>query len=148
MKKILMILGIIIAICVTSAVTMAFAPKKNLKPSDYSIGITYEQAVKDKKPFIALFYADWCSYCIRFMPKYKLISDIYKDKYNFVMINVENPKYQKLVEDYSISGFPSIFIIDKQIDNRIPLYNGIYDDLGKLRGELDRYLKIRSMIKK
>ncbi len=147
-KKILVITAIIIAIGVTSAITMAFSPRKNLKPSDYGIGITYEQAIKAKKPFIALFYTDWCSYCIRFMPKYKMISEIYKDKYNFVMINVEEPKYKKVVEEYSISGFPSIFIVDKEFDNRISLYNGVYDDLGKMRQEFDRYLRIRSMIKK
>lgn len=148
MKKNLIIFGIIIAVGITSAITMAFSPRKNLKPSDYGIGITYQQAVQAKKPFIALFYTDWCSYCVRFMPKYKLISDIYKGEYNFVMINADNPASQKLVEEYSISGFPSIFIIDKQIDNRVPIYNGTYDDMSKMRQEFDRYLRIRSMIKK
>lgn len=145
-KKILITLTILFVIAVTSAITMAFTPKKNLKPSDYTIGVSYEQAIKDKKPFIALFYTDWCGYCIRFMPKYKTINDIYKGRYNFVMINVENPKYEKVVEDYMIGGFPTIYIIDPSIDNRILLSNTIYDDLIKLRGEFDRYLRIRAMI--
>lgn len=147
-KKILITIAIITAIFVASAVTMALSPKKNLAPSDYNIGVTYDTAIKDKekKPIIALFYANWCSYCIRFMPKYKMIADIYNGKYNFVMINVEDPQYEKLVKDYSINGFPSIFIIDPALDNRISLYNGVYDDLGKIRCELDRYLRIRSMI--
>ena len=148
-KKTIILLSIIaiVAVFVTSAITLAMSPRKDLKPSDYNIGTTYELAVVDKKPMITLFYTNWCTYCMRFMPKYKMIADIYKDKYNFVMIDVENPKYKKLVKDYSISGFPTIYIIDPSIDNRISINNGIYDDLSKLRGEFDRYLRIKAMIK-
>lgn len=130
-----------------TSVVWAFAPKANLKPSEYHIGTTYESAMKDKKPFVALFYADWCTYCKRFMPKYKILSEVYKSKYNFVMINVEEPKYEKVVKDYVISGFPTIYIIDPTIDNRILINNGLYDNLFSLRTELERYLRIRKMIK-
>lgn len=145
-KKLLIIVLVMLAITITSAITLAFSPKKNLKPSDYNIGVKYEQAVKDNKPFIALFYADWCTYCMRFMPKYKVIADTYKGKYNFVMINVDDPHYKKAIEDYAIGGFPTIYIIDPTIDNRILLNNTLYGDLSKLRVEFDRYLRIRSMI--
>ncbi len=148
MKKTLLIIAIIATVLITSAVVWAFSPKKNLKPSEYHIGTTYELAIKDKKPMIALFYADWCTYCMRFMPKYKILSDVYKNKYNLVMIDAENPKYATLVKDYSVEGFPTMYIIDPKIDNRISLTNNIYDDLGKLRIEFDRYLRIRSMINK
>ena len=148
MKKTLLIIAVISVVLVTSAVVWAFSPKKNLKPSEYNIGTTYELAIKDEKPMIALFYADWCTYCMRFMPKYKIIADVYKNKYNLVMIDAENPKYATLVKDYSIEGFPTMYILDPTIDNRISLSNTIYDDLGKLRVEFDRYLRIRSMINK
>ena len=147
MKKTLLIIAVILVVLVTSAVVWAFSPKKTLKPSEYNIGTTYELAIKDKKPIIALFYADWCTYCMRFMPKYKIIAEVYKNKYNFAMINVDNPKYAKLLKDYSVGGFPTMYIIDPTIDNRISLSNTIYDDLGKLRVEFDRYLRVRSMIK-
>lgn len=146
-KKIIITVVIMLSIIITSAITLAFSPKKNLKPSDYDSGVTYEQAMKAKKPFIALFYADWCSYCIGFMPKYKVVQDNYKDKYNFVMINVENPDYKNVVNDYAISGFPTVYIIDPTIDNRILINNALYDDISKFRGELDRYIRIRAMIK-
>lgn len=141
---------IIILVFVTSAVVWAIGPKANLAnraPSEYGIGTVYEQAMKDNKPFVALFYTDWCTYCKRFMPKYKILSDIYKDKYNFVMINVENPVYTKVVNDYAIGSFPTIYIIDPTLDNRILISNTLYDDLRKTRIELDRYLRIRAMIK-
>lgn len=146
MKKILVVLGIITAIAVTSAVVWAISPRKTLKPSEYNVGVTYEQAVQDKKPMVTLFYADWCTYCIKFMPKYKILSEVYEGKYNFVMINIDDPNYSKIVKDYSLSGFPTVYIIDPALDNRVLINNGLYDDLRKVRVELERYLRIRSLI--
>lgn len=148
-KMKLRITGVVIAVIIfaVSAAVWAFNPKKNLTPSEYNISITYESAMQDNKPFVALFYTDWCTYCERFMPKYKILEDIYKDKYNFVMINAENQTYNKVVQDYAIGGFPTIYIIDPTIDNRILLNNTLYDDLSKLKVEFDRYLRIRAMIR-
>lgn len=147
MKKMLIITAIVIAIVITSAVVWAFSPRTNLKPSEYGLGTTYELAMQDNKPFVAMFYADWCTYCMRFMPKFKIISDVYKDKYNIVMINTDDPAYRSVVEDYMVNGFPTLYIIDPKIDNRVLLNNALYDDLRKLRTELNRYLRIRAMIK-
>lgn len=150
MKKGLIITLIILAtviFTVSAIVTLALTPKANVAPSDYSVGMTYELAMKDNKPMVALFYTDWCTYCKRFMPKYKLLSEVYGDKYNFVMINVENPVYEKVVRDYVISGFPTIYIIDPTIDNRILINNALYDNIFGVKNELDRYLRVRSMIK-
>jgi len=146
MKKTLIIIAIVLAITVTSAVVWALSPRKNLKPSEYNIGTTYELAQKDNKPLIVLFYADWCTYCMRFMPKCKIIADVYKDKYNFVMINVDDKTYEKLITDYALGGFPTVYITDPKLDNRVLISNTIYGDLGKLRIEFDRYLRIRSLI--
>ena len=145
--RLALIVAITVLVFTASAVVWAFAPKPNLKPSEYNIGTTYEIAAKDKKPMVALFYADWCTYCKKFMPKYKILSEVYKNKYNFVMINVENPTYEKLVKEYAISGFPTIYIIDPTIDNRVLLNNSLYDSLFKIRVELERYSRIRAMIK-
>lgn len=151
MKKGLIITLITLVVMVVTAsalVTWALTPKANLKPSDYNIGTTYELAMKADKPFIALFYADWCTYCKKFMPKYKILSEVYGNKYNFVMINVEEPKYEKVVRGYMISGFPTIYIIDPSIDNRILINNALYDNLFNIRTEFDRYLRVRGMINK
>lgn len=148
-SNVLRIVGVflVVAVLATSAFVWAFSPKKDLKPSEYNVGTTYESAMQDKKPFVVLFYADWCTYCMRFMPKYKILEDVYKDKYNFVMIDAENPAYEKVVRDYAIGGFPTIYIIDPTIDNRVLISNTLYDDLRKVRVELERYLRIRAMIK-
>lgn len=148
-KKIFVILGIILVVAFTSAITFALtnpALEQKHKPSDYKIGIKYEEAIQSRKPMLALFYVDWCGYCLKFMPKYNIISNVYKDKYNVVMLNAEDPANKALVEEVALSGFPTLYIIDPKYDNRVLLNNAIYTDLKKLRVELDRYLRIRGLL--
>jgi thiol-disulfide isomerase/thioredoxin len=143
-------IAVIAVIFAASAITMAFSPKKDLKPSETKIGTTYELAVKDTKPFIAIFYSDFCGYCVKSIPKYLVIADVYKDKYNIVMMNADKPTEAtyKVAKACAVSGLPAMYIIDPSIDNMIFINNALYEDLGKIRVELDRYLRIRSMIKK
>ncbi len=149
-KKLFITLGILITLICASvagiAVTNMNAPKH---PSDYHIGISYDEALKSEKPMLAVFYVDWCGYCLKFMPKFSLLSKIYGNKYNFVMINVERSKEnRKLAENIGIGGFPTVYILDPKYDNRVLLANSIYQDLGKFRVELDRYSRIRSLLDK
>ena len=142
MKKLIIIALLVL---ISTSVVFALTPKRKDKPSDYNIGIKYEQALKSDKPSILLFYTDWCTYCQRFMPIYKEIGDTYKDRYNLVMVNVE--KNEDLAIQYSIDGYPNVFIIDPSIDNLVHLNSGIYASKNLLEKELDRYLRIRARIK-
>ena len=117
-----------------------------MKPSEYKIGISYEKAMKGDKPVLVLFFADWCGYCMRFMPMYQTLSNIYKKEFNFSKINVEDPKYQKLVEDTGITGFPTLYIFDPKYDNKVLLPNVYFGDFRKLRGEIERYIRIRGIL--
>ena len=146
MKKRLVTVVVVLLFVVASTISYALSPRLTLKPSEYNLGTSYEFAMKDKKPSILLFYTDNCSYCVHFMPKYKIIEDVYKGKYNFVMINLDDPHYMALVKDYAIGASPTMYIFDSAIDNRVLINNTLYDDLKKIRVELDRYLRIRSMI--
>lgn len=149
-KKILITLGIWVTLIVASvagvAVTNMNAPKH---PSEYKIGISYDEAVKSDKPMLAVFYVDWCGYCLRFMPKFRILNTLYKNKYNFVMINVEGDQNTRaLAEDVGIAGYPTVYILDPKYDNRVLLSNSYYHNLKKFRVELDRYLRIRALLDK
>ena len=151
-KKLIIGLGILFVALSTAAITYAVNPgitefaNKKASPSDYKIGVSYDEAVKSDKPMLALFYVDWCGYCLRFMPKFNTINTLYKSKYNVVMLNAEAPENKKLVEDVALTGFPTMYVIDPKYDNRFLLNNAVYMDLGKLRKELDRYLNIRKKL--
>jgi thiol-disulfide isomerase/thioredoxin len=116
------------------------------KPSEYNIGVEYDQAKKSKKPVLVLFYADWCRYCIKFMPIYQIISEKYADNLDFSKVNVEDKKYEKLVNEVGITGFPTVYIIDPKYDNRVLISNAFLGDSKKLGEELDRYLRIRKIL--
>jgi len=146
MKRTLIAIAIILTVIITSTVVLAFSPKGNLKQSGGSAETTYELAMKDKKPLVLLFSSEWCSYCVKFMPKYKIIEDIYKDKYNFVVIDMNNSNSNDIVREYAIGTMPTLYIVDPKIDNRILISQTLYEDLEKLKAELDRYLRVRSMI--
>lgn len=141
-KNILKTFAVIVSVFIIAASAIVWAVNK----SD-NFGITYEQAMKDNKPFVAMFHSQWCSYCKMFKPTYKNLSEQYKGKYNFVMIDGEDPLNATVMNDYAIGSFPTIYIIDPTIDNRVLISNTIYGDLNRLRSELDRYLRVRAMIK-
>src|SRR5574344_10594 len=167
-KKIVVIVGIIIiAIIAGSIYGFEYAKSQQIKkqqmialqnqnpqtrfskkPSDYKIGIPYEKAMKENKPVVVLFYADWCHYCIGFMPIYQKLSEIYKKDYNFTKINVEDPKYIKVVRNTGIAGFPTVYLIDPKHDNKVLLSNSIFGDMDKFKAEMDRFLRIRKLLDK
>lgn len=119
-----------------------------IRPSDYKIGIEYNKAIKGDKPVVVLFYADWCRYCIGFMPTFQTLSKIYKNEYNFTKVNVEDPKYEKIVKEADLTGFPTVYLMDSKYDNKVLLSNALFSDLKKLRIELDRFARIRSILDK
>lgn len=139
---------VVLGVFLTSATVWSYSTKKDATPSE-SIGsnIPYETAMQNKKPFLALFYAPWCTYCMRFMPRYKKLSEIYKGKYNFVLVNGDDTRNYSLTRDYAIGGFPTLYIVDPTIDNRVLISNTLFDDIDRIQTELDRYLRVRAMIK-
>lgn len=122
--------------------SFAVPPKKFLLPSDYSTKVTYNQAVKMKKPIILTFYVDWCGYCRKFMPILEEMKREYSSKYTFVMVNLDLPQNKKLGEDFMISGFPTVYLVSPKNDNRVFLNQGIYGNRTVLKREFDRFLRV------
>lgn len=116
------------------------------RPSEYKVGEDFNVAMKSKKPVMVLFYADWCGYCVRFMPIFQTISEKYQDKLDFSKVNVEDKKYEKLVKEIGITGFPTVYILDPKYDNKVLLSNAILSDVKSLSKELDRYVRIRKRL--
>ncbi len=152
-KKIIITLAILLLVVISSAAGFAVANAtsgsgQKQKPSDYKVGITYDKAVESDKPMVALFYVDWCGYCLKFMPKFKTLSLMYLGKYNFVMLNVEDPVNKELVESVGLTGFPTVYIMDPKYDNRVLLNNAFYQNIPKMKTELNRYLRVRGLMDK
>lgn len=147
-KKILIGIFVLIVSAITVTSCMAILPKSNLKPSDYDLGMTYEKAQNENKPIIAVFYVDWCTYCKKFMPRLDKVRNINKDNFNVVLINVENPENAALTNEYRISGYPTVYIIDPTYDNRVHIDNSYLENVSDLNKEVSRYSNFRKLIKK
>lgn len=116
------------------------------KPSEYSVGVSYDQAMRSKKPIFALFYADWCGYCVRFMPIFQALSLKYGSDVEFAKINVEDARYEKIVREMGIAGFPTVFILDPKYDNKVLISNAQLGSVENVSKEIDRYLRIRNIL--
>lgn len=142
MKKIL-----ISFIAVVLLAGIGFCANDFSKPSHTRLGVSYTMALSQDKPMLLFFYADWCTYCQKFMPKLKLIDAIYKNAYSIVMINCEDPMNKKVVDDYYISAYPTLYISDRKTNTRIHIDNAYYDNIDLLKRELDRYISSKEQLK-
>ncbi len=109
--------------------------------------VKYKDITDFEKPAAVLFYVDWCTYCRRFMPVFGEISKTYKDKYTFSVVNCDYPENRKMVEDFHIMGFPTVYIIDKKYDYTTGINSFATSKKEFLTDELDKYYKLRSRIK-
>ncbi|MCD7780110.1 MAG: thioredoxin [Candidatus Gastranaerophilales bacterium] len=125
----------------------SYAPQENLEapieiPSE-SI-ITFQPDINyDSKPYVLFFYVDWCGFCRRFMPVFGEIADKYKDKYNFMVVNCDNPENADMVKEYHIMAFPSLFILDKKINHKFALNHASVGEQSIFEEELNNYLNVR-----
>lgn len=143
------IAGIVLLLCVvTVSSCMAILPKANMKPSDYDLGLTYNEAAKQDKPILSVFYVDWCTYCKKFMPKLDKVRNIHKDDFNVVLINADNPDNEQIVKEYKISGYPTVYIIDPKYDNRVHIDYPFIESVKTLNDEVTRYSNYRKLVKK
>lgn len=142
-NDILRLLGVVVIVMImaTSAVVWAINLSSN------SNVMTYEQAMKGKIPAVVMFHSPHCSFCVRFMPVFKELAQEYKGKYNFVTINTEEKNNYQVSMEYRIGSLPSLYIVDPQIDNRVYINPTFYMDKSFVKLEMDRYLRIRAMIK-
>ncbi len=156
-KKIILTVLVVIVLCmiflgiktIKTAQNGTYTPQQNLNapieiPDEYVYRIN--EIENDNKPQVVLFYADWCGYCRRFMPVFGKFAKKYKDKYSFVIVNVDHPENTQMVKKFHIMGFPSLFIVDNEIGHRFSLNMAASGDESVLTEELENYIKVKQRI--
>ncbi len=68
--------------------------------------ISLEAAMANKKPTMIEFYANWCTSCQAMAPDIQALKESYRDRVNFVMLNVDNTKWLPEMLNYRVDGIP------------------------------------------
>tara|TARA_Y100001968_G_C19259543_1_gene668580 strand:- start:166 stop:735 length:570 start_codon:yes stop_codon:yes gene_type:complete len=67
-----------------------------------------EEALSNGRPTVFEFYADWCEACKEMAPAIKEIKQRNQNKVDVVLLNVENIKWDYLLDKYNVNGIPQL----------------------------------------
>lgn len=68
--------------------------------------VPIEVALSNGKPTLMEFYANWCTSCQAMAPELASLKQQYRDRINFVMLNVDNDNWLPEVLKYRVDGIP------------------------------------------
>lgn len=73
-----------------------------------------EEALANPQPTLMEFYANWCTSCQAMAADMARLRSDYKDRVNFVMLNVDNMKWLPEMLEYRVDGIPHFVYLDRQ----------------------------------
>lgn len=74
---------------------------------------TLELALNNGKPTLTEFYADWCNSCQAMADDLATVKQKYRDRVNFVMLNVDNTKWLPEILRYQVDGIPHFVFMNR-----------------------------------
>ena len=128
-----------------------YQPQQNLTPAielpEKGV-INFQEITDDSKPIVALFYVDWCGYCRRFMPIFGQYAQKYNKDFTFALINCDNPENKKITHENNVTSFPTLKIIDKQLNYVAPVDINATSSEKIFKTEIQKHLKLREKLVK
>jgi len=78
--------------------------------------VPYPTAIANGKPTLIEFYADWCTTCQGMSATIQNLEEKYGDRVNLVMLDIDDPQWDKLVRRYRVTGIPQYTFLDESQD--------------------------------
>lgn len=101
----LVLLSFIIAL---TSISLADKSKSKL-PKDM-----IDELLRNKKPFVIDFYANWCPPCQAMIPIMEELEKRYKDKVEIVKVNIDISQNRPLVIKYRVVSIPTFVFINSK----------------------------------
>jgi thioredoxin len=81
----------------------------------------FENILKEGKPVMLDFYADWCGPCQALLPRVEKLADQYQDDVIIAKVNVD--KNRELSAHFGVRSIPALFFIrdNKVVDQALGL---------------------------
>eukprot|EP00898_Chlorokybus_atmophyticus_P001865 jgi/Chlat1/267/Chrsp1S03160 len=76
--------------------------------------VPFDVALQNGRPTVVEFYADWCEACKELAPEVYRVEKSWADKVNFVMLNIDNPKWTPEMDEYNVDGIPHFVFLNDQ----------------------------------
>lgn len=64
-------------------------------------------SIKNKKPVVVAFLAEWCPHCRRYKPIFQEVGDFLNDSATFVHIDVDGEEGSNIVNRFHVKGIPT-----------------------------------------
>lgn len=71
----------------------------------------YAVAMANQKPTLIEFYADWCTTCQALSPTLNMLHEQWGDRINFVMLDIDDPRWANQVKQFQVNGVPTITLL-------------------------------------
>lgn len=69
------------------------------------------EVLRNGKPTVVDFYADWCTNCLEMAPRMQLLERKFKGKVNFVAIDGDNRANERWIDDFKVDGIPHLAFV-------------------------------------
>jgi len=76
--------------------------------------VPLEEALANDRPTMIEFYADWCQTCQQMAKDLQNLKSAYGEQVNFVLLNVDNPRWIPELLQYEVDGVPRFIFLDRE----------------------------------
>lgn len=110
-RRKILVLGVFLLVLFSLEITILYGISlgKEKSPTE-----RVEELLKNKKPFVIDFYADWCPPCNAMIPIMEELEKKYKNKVEIIRVNVDLSKNRSLVIKYKVVSIPTFVFINSK----------------------------------